>query len=88
MLLNRSRYYRKLINFSGAGVNAFEFKGYRLCRRPLQRLVTGGLLTGTMVELCFSVFLLCFGGLETDGQLVFQCLVAFLWWVGNGWLGR
>ena len=37
-----------------------------------------------MVELCFSIFLLFFGGLGTDGQLVFQCLVAFLWWVGSG----
>ena len=44
-------------------------------------------LTGTMVGLCFIVFLLVFGGLATDGQLVFQCLVAVLWWVGNGWLG-
>ena len=42
------------------------------------------MLTGMMVELCFSVFLLFFGGLGTDGQLVFQCLVVFLWWVKNG----
>ena len=41
------------------------------------------MLTGTLVELCFSVFLLFFGGLGTDVQLVFLCLVAFLWWVGK-----
>ena len=45
------------------------------------------MLTGTMVELCFSVFLLFFGGLGTDGWVVFQCLYGFLrsfekglWW--------
>ena len=43
-------------------------------------------LTGTLVELSFSVFFFFFGGLGTDVQLVFLCLVAFLWWVGNGWL--
>ena len=46
------------------------------------------MLTGTMVALCFSVFLLFFGGLGTNGELVFQCLVAFPGWVANGWLGR